>query len=164
MGDTRETMRRGVSLTSRCAGVLTALCLATTIGRAQEEASEPPVRARQRPWLDCWAITTRDSIPNYQRRYVVRLDTAWVTGREEDTLYRAWGLSGFRELPSWNVGWFPGKGPDSLRVVLIGLGGIGWRFGRSGDSLVGAAYEYYDVIPDETPLGPASAHRVECPR
>ena len=144
--------------------MLACLCLVPVEGGAQGKPAEPRIRVRQRPWLDCWTITTRDSVPNYRQQYVIRLDTAWVSGRDDDTLYRAWGLVGFREVPSGYVGWYPGKGPDSIRVVLIGLGGIGWRLGRSGDSLMGSAYEYYDAISAKTSLGPASAHRTRCPR
>ena len=141
---------------------LTCMCLLGTVGCAQGRA-QSNILARQRPWLDCWAIAMRDSIPHYPRHSVVRLDTAWVSGRDTDTLYRAWGLTGFPHPLSWNVGWYPGPGPDSVHIVLIGLGGIGWRLSRSADSLVGSAYEYYDVISDETPLGPVSAHRTRCP-
>jgi hypothetical protein len=109
----------------------------------------------------CWAITMRDSVPQYSREYVVQLDTAWLSGRETDTLYRAYGLKGFVEPRSWQ-GWTPRPGTDSIEVVLIGLGGIGWRLGRAADSLVGSAYEYYDAISAETRAGPASAHRTQC--
>jgi hypothetical protein len=152
----------GVRVRSRLATacIIVGLWVLSTTAEAQAGPTSTTL-TRQRPWLGCWAIAMRDSVSSYQRAYVVQLDTAWLSGRDTDTLYRAWGIEGFAE-PRLGVGWTPGRGRDSIEVVLIGLGGIGWRLGRLHDSLAGFAYEYYDAITAETARGPASAHRLPC--
>ncbi|MGN6167615.1 MAG: hypothetical protein ACTHQQ_05530 [Solirubrobacteraceae bacterium] len=106
----------------------------------------------------------QDSVPYMSRQLDLRLDSTKAPTREGPQHYYGAGLTGF---PPSGIGpnallWFVPT-PDSLRLVVIGLGGIGWRLKRHADSLIGDAYEYYDIVPAETPRGAASARRAQCP-
>jgi hypothetical protein len=116
-----------------------------------------------RDWLGCWAVAMRDSVPYMARSLLLRLDSTRAPTRDGPQHYYGAGLEGFppsgmRPNP---LLWIT-PSPESLEVVVIGLGGIGWRFTRRADSLTGEAYEYYDIVPNETPRGPASARRQRC--
>lgn len=105
----------------------------------------------------------RDSTPGIGRRLVVRLDSVAAPTRVGPQQYYGEGFDGFPRLPGQAslIRWLS-HATDSLEIVSIGLGGTGWRLGTAGDSLTGQAYEYYDIVPNETPAGPASAHRRAC--
>ena len=135
------------------------LCASPSIARTQEQH----VREADRHWLGCWSIQVQDSVPELARNLLIRLDST-PTYRGPPPHYYGMGLEGFRapgKSPSW-LSWGAPSG-DSLMVTIIGLGGYGWRFHRSADSLAGLTYLYYDVIPDETVVGRASARRRACP-
>ena len=121
------------------------------------------MRDADRPWLGCWSIQVQDSVPDLARTLLIRLDST-PTYRGPPPHYYGKGLAGFR-APSNSPSWLSWGAPsaDSLTVTIIGLGGYGWRFHRSADSLAGLTYLYHDVIPDETVVGRASAHRRACP-
>ena len=115
-------------------------------------------------WLGCWTITMHDTIARQRRSVVVRLEKTRANSREAWQSYygsRPDELSP-DSMVQFSVLWgMPAE--DSLDIWLIGLGGTGWRLGKSGDSLAGGAYETYDIIAAETPLGPAGARRRSCP-
>jgi hypothetical protein len=109
-------------------------------------------------------IQMHDSTPRLARNLVVRLDGTRAPTREGPQRYYGLGYDGFPRDGQWP---FPliwvSRAPDSLDVSVVSLGGTGWRLKRSGDSLVGVAYEFYDIVPDETVRGWASARRQGCP-
>jgi len=53
--------------------------------------------------------------------------------------------------------------PAKAVQIRLTLGGTGWRLKRTGDSLLGISYEFYDIVPNETTLGWARARRQACP-
>jgi hypothetical protein len=105
-----------------------------------------------------------DTIARQRRPVTVRLDSTRAHAREAWQSYYGARLeelsrdSMVRLSVLWGI-----PAEDSLDIWLIGLGGIGWRLGKSGDSLVGGAYQNYDIVDTETDLGPASARSRSCP-
>jgi hypothetical protein len=115
-------------------------------------------------WLGCWSISMHDSATRHSRAVVVRLDSIRAPTRGGPQGYYGAGVGGFDRQGGGEVMvlWVP-RARDSMEVSTIGLGGTGWRLATSGDSLVGVAYEFYDIVEAETILGPASARRRACP-
>jgi hypothetical protein len=121
------------------------------------------LRDVDRAWVGCWTIHAHDSIPDLARALLIRLDSM-PTYRGPPPHFYGTVLEGIQaaETSVRQVSWgTPSR--DSLLVTIIGLGGYGWRFERAADSLTGLTYLYYDVIPDETIVGRASARRHACP-
>lgn len=143
--------------------VLPVLALLLTASPGVALSQSDQVRQVDRGWLGCWTIATHESVPGLPRALHVRLDSN-PTYRGPPPNYYGTVLDGpAASARSWqSVSWgAPTK--DSLLVTIIGLGGHKWRFQRSADTLTGLTYRYYDVIPDETVLGRASARRAPCP-
>ena len=136
--------------------------------RIKREANPVPgaslVQGHGTQWLGCWTITMHDTVARRRESVVVRLDSTRAHSRAAWQSYYGARLEDLSRdsMARFSVLWgIPAE--DSLDVWLIGLGGTGWRLGKSGDSLVGGAYHNYDLIPTETALGPASARRRSCP-
>jgi hypothetical protein len=106
----------------------------------------------------------RDSATWHSRTMVVRLDSIRAPTRDGPQQYYGAGVDGFDRHGDGRimVRWVP-RTRDSLDVSTIGLGGTRWRLATSGDSLIGVAHEFYDIVDAETILGPASARRQVCP-
>jgi hypothetical protein len=142
--------------------ILSASFTPVPVATGQQRPTDRPVLGE---WLGCWAIEMRDSTPHLARMLVVRLDdTPAPTRGGGPQNYYGRGYDGFPRDGQWP---FPlvwaSWSLDSIDVSVISLGGTGWRLKRSGDSLLGGSYEFYDIIPDETPLGWARARRRACP-
>jgi hypothetical protein len=115
-------------------------------------------------WLGCWSISMRDSAASHSRTMVVRLDSIPAPTRDSMQRYYGAGVEGFDRHGGGQITMlWVAMTRDSLDVSTIGLGGTGWRLATSGDSLVGFAYEFYDIVDAVTTLGPASARRRACP-
>jgi len=134
---------------------------AASVGAAQARDVDHPQRVA---WTGCWTIRMADSTPRLSRQLIVRLDTVRAPTRRGPQRYYGAGLDGFPRDGMWPfpIVWVS-PAPESLNVAVISLGGHGWHLATSGDSLLGVTYEYYDIIPDETILGPATARRTPCP-
>lgn len=120
------------------------------------------VRLLDPAWTGCWTIRMHDSVSDLARALLIRLDST-PTHRGSPPNYYGSVLRGAGALDgSPNSLAWAAQSRDSLAVTIIGLGGYRWRFQGVGPSLAGQMYHHYDVLSDETPLGPASARRSEC--
>ena len=120
------------------------------------------LRSVDRGWLGCWTIVTHDTVPDLAHSVLIRLDSMPTYRGPPPSYYGvvqkgAGAVDGSPFSLSWAA-----PSVDSLAVSVIGLGGYGWLFQQSGDSLVGMTYQYYDVVPERTRIGRASAHRSPC--
>jgi hypothetical protein len=147
----------------RCArvyGVSLMICFSTNPGAAVGQ--DHGLRSIDRAWLGCWTIVTHDTVPDLAHRVFVRLDSVPTYRGTPPSYYGvvergAGAVDGSPYSLSWTA-----PSTDSLAVTIIGLGGYGWLFRQTADSLVGSTYLYYDVIPERTRIGRASAHRSPC--
>ena len=125
--------------------LLLALSFLELLCSAASAQQGDPVRATTGNWLGVGLLA---------RKLVVRLDSAAAPTRDGPQRYYGRGYDVFPRDGQWP---FPmiwvSRAPDSLDVSVVSLGGTGWRLKRTGDSLLGISYEFYDIVPNETTLG-----------
>jgi hypothetical protein len=131
------------------------------VGSACHRANEMPQQAMT--WPGCWGISMKPQ-PPHASDLLVRLDSVPATARTGVQEFWGVGIEGFHAAPPQHVRltWFGGT-QDTLHIETVGLGGVEWDFTRHGDSLIGAAFETYDIVDTRTNLGRATARRQDCP-
>jgi hypothetical protein len=118
----------------------------------------------------CWAIRSSEPDPSgdLAQLVILELDTLVVSPAGTGTTpeLRAFGRAGVprslrdqRPAYFWHVA--SGR-PDTVDIAMGGMSFPGWRLTPSGDSLVGRAYQFWDLGGVETDGGRVSARRVAC--